>query len=396
MFRYMDQQEIEIIQIDDLKMVHFYRLVSDSEGIPAAAIIYGDNRQLSYCKNDKYYELFLNKICEVYSKQKDKSSIIMDDNTEAILSAFSEAEQDVDEKRFSVFKHAEVKDVPDLFPQSYMDHIIMPIVMHYIGELYGMYEKHLVWRKLEHAWHGRGSLVGFRGNQESCFPYELRHISDNEYDIRVGNFLISSHPVVFRVIFSAKGIKVTFEADAYDINGVSTLTINPEKGYIDEYTTVISEGKAVYIDNDIIHPINEAEKQDFLDKLEEDGVLSYFKEELDNAYVVKLPWGMYLSFTEENHSNEETWYQSTFNMLSYLNNEFTFIRDYNYKRIKNTETGISIDLASYAMESYIDKNSVNRIQIFFDDSNMLLSGKLKEELRKKYFYFYKNIEQIGE
>ena len=98
----MDPSLVQIYNIRNLESVKVWDLVQNEIGkrviVPAILIIYDGGKQLNLCAKDKYFDIYVKKVVEVYKDEKDnilednltdpfrlKSRIDIDDNTKKIF-----------------------------------------------------------------------------------------------------------------------------------------------------------------------------------------------------------------------------------------------------------------------------------------------------------------------
>ena len=77
----MDPTLVEIYNIRNIESIKLWDLVSNDEDnkrtvIPAFMVIYDGGKQLNLCAKDKYFDVFVKKITEVY---KDEKNNILED-----------------------------------------------------------------------------------------------------------------------------------------------------------------------------------------------------------------------------------------------------------------------------------------------------------------------------
>lgn len=85
-----NQEEITIAQIKDLRLVYIHNCEETLNDFTTPyyglKIVYGDDKSLSYNYKDKYFNQFLSKVIEVYTKEKELGNVrFLDDNTEKIF-----------------------------------------------------------------------------------------------------------------------------------------------------------------------------------------------------------------------------------------------------------------------------------------------------------------------
>lgn len=383
MFRVMDEAELEILYISDIKMIHFYRL---SDALPAVAIIYGDNRQINYCQSDKYYELYIKTILKCVEKQGGVENISMDSQTRAVFDTFEESVKSPEDERFSIFDENGL-DIPVYYPQSYSDKLYIPIAKYLISELYGMFEKTLVWKRHMRVWHGKGNLIGIRGEREVNFPFSINNISNNEVNIKIGNFLDNGGMLDIDICFEADGITLLFESDVSQISGVSTYRLDLKTGEMTENTTISSDGYMIYSNNEVVPMATNEYKENMIKELSAAGIYDYLKKDLENARLIMYPWKQYAAINVDDRNEDDVdQYKLTSTYIT-ADSQFVVSKSYHQTRVRDSKSGVTLDTESYTSEIFADVRKNNTIQVFFEDRALRVSGKLESKLKDKFFIF---------
>ena len=81
-YNYMDSELIKIYEIKNMELIKFYDLTLSNNNkqiiVPGLLIFYDKGKFLNLSIKDKYFEVYVNKVIEVYKEEKDK---IVDDNS---------------------------------------------------------------------------------------------------------------------------------------------------------------------------------------------------------------------------------------------------------------------------------------------------------------------------
>ena len=139
MYRFMDKEEIEIRQMDSLKMLHLYKL----GGSDAIAAYYGDNQQINMCAMDKHYDLLMERVLTLYSQCEDKNSIIVDEAAKKLLEAATcrgENYTNFFNRVGRKYKELEGLEAPRFAADGAMRETMIPMLQYYIKELYNLWD----------------------------------------------------------------------------------------------------------------------------------------------------------------------------------------------------------------------------------------------------------------
>ena len=80
-FLVMDKELIDIYNIKNIESIKVFDVMSNSGSkillIPAILIFYDGGKTMCLCNEDKYFDVFVRKVVEVYNLEKDK---VIDDS----------------------------------------------------------------------------------------------------------------------------------------------------------------------------------------------------------------------------------------------------------------------------------------------------------------------------
>lgn len=296
MYRFMDKEEIEINQIDNLKMIHMYDL-SGAENVPALAVYYGDNKQINLCVMDKNYNLLVERILFIYSKCRDRNSIIMDEHTRKLIElACSSAEQGMESGAASgsrlgrKYMSMAAEQVTRFHTAGYIRIVMMPLVKYYLRELYSLWDMDIEFEDSISGWHGSGILRGRSSGQALIFPVRISFSETGRYQINVGNFLEESNIIVFDIKYSQESLVVYFDSEDYKLTGESRFEFNAYDAVCS--TMVRANNTPVYCN------------EERLKKVEPDIMLSRFKVtmldmDVRRANIYALPWDAFYLYSAD-------------------------------------------------------------------------------------------------
>lgn len=400
MYRFMDAEELEINQIDNLKMIHIYDLAGVSGGatsagteststmkrqdktkhITAMAVYYEDNKQKNLCVMDKHYNLLVERVLDLYSRCEEKSSIMMDPDTKKLIEqAFKGVGEGVSPitKLGKKYSGMQGEDFPRYNKEAYIRVTTMPMVKYYLTELYSMLDMNIEFKDTEIGWHGNTVLLGIIGREEKKLPIKYSFESSTRFNIVVGNFLKDKCSITFNVNYKQQSMEVSFNSEDAGIVGESTFTFG-DNSSISKTNIKVNDVTVYYKDM----PVEEV-SGDVLNK-------DYYKEFLDidlaNSKVYVLPWQTY-HFCKMN-TLEDGSIERTDLDTGYIdsNNDIVFVRQYAWSFISNQETGLSIKTGGVMMERLVPDTKQTLLQTTFLPVGYYSGWDYKNKLENKYFY----------
>ena len=211
-FRQMSPEEMYIEEIEGLKMIHIYDLTGSSKpdgkyGVTAVLVNYGDNKQLNYTENDFCFELFVNKVFEVYNTSDDKTSIIMDDTTRKIMEAGALPRH---ESILSKYYSAPKFDEPFLVNASTLSKRFVALIEYLLVGLYKTMGTDIDVIDRKSGWRGSGRFILHVGDSNRSVYYKVFELNESTYSIKLNGFLSDNGDFLINVALYDDNISITY------------------------------------------------------------------------------------------------------------------------------------------------------------------------------------------
>ena len=81
MVKRMSEISLQISSIKNLDMVNFYHLFDEGASLPGILAYYNNSSVINLCAADEGFPYLLEKIVEVYSREKEFGRIVLDNDT---------------------------------------------------------------------------------------------------------------------------------------------------------------------------------------------------------------------------------------------------------------------------------------------------------------------------
>ena len=391
MYKFMDKERIEISQISNLKMIHIYDLsgidgdTSNSIGtinsarVPALAVYYGQNKQINLCFMDKNYNYLVEKVLSLYSELREKNSIIMDERTKQFLElAFEKGESmlTTQSKRGKNYINIESLKVPRYSEEGYKRTVMMPIIQHYLTELYSLWDMKIEFFDAVSGWHGNGVIKGIKNNHDIMFPVRTAFFESGRYQVIVGNFLEERNCITFNIRYEQENFMVSFESDDYKLYGESNFSFTPQRAVC---TTKVSlNGTVVYYNEEQVHKADALVVNDII-------ALDILEIDTSKAKIYEFPWKSYYlySYDCKEENGGKSWSFDT----TYVekNCKTIFVRQYAWSVVENINDGVYLKVDGARIEHLIPNREKGDMQTLFLPVGYSSSCDYKQNLEGKYF-----------
>ena len=110
----MDSLIIEIYNIRNIESVNIYDIVSTSSSevnlIPSLLVTYDGGKVINLCRNDKYFDIFVKKVIEVYNDEKNK---ILEDSLSDPFKLYKNIR--IDERTKSILENGTIIEINELY-----------------------------------------------------------------------------------------------------------------------------------------------------------------------------------------------------------------------------------------------------------------------------------------
>lgn len=286
----MDPSLVQIYNIRNLESVKVWDLVQNEIGkrviVPAIMIIYDGGKQLNLCAKDKYFDIYVKKVVEVYKDEKDnilednltdpfrlKSRIDIDDNTKKIFESGNL------EKINEIFHFYQGKEAYDESLMFQIDEVrpLIKLVQYHIRRLFDNTDRNISFNDEFSGYRDNYLMSGQINGIESYFPFSYQN-NDDSYEFWVNGLVNQNKTVKVSVSFKKDEISVEVKIDGFELVEVSRYIIT--NGVIKEIHDVTRRGITVGYKNNDLERLDENPLQNIAE-LDENANLKWYK----------LPWG---------------------------------------------------------------------------------------------------------
>lgn len=385
MYRHMDETEIEIGRLSNLKMVHFYNLISKNDEVGAIAVYDEEDRQINLCALDQHYDKLLERIVTCYRMQKDRSLIVMDEETRSLLDAMLQDAPASGEPHFwGEIPGMKLQNMPEIDPGGYLDYMVLPILRFYIRELHRLFDLPFEWKQLASSWHGRGMLEGMANELAIHMPYRISKRKSGEYDILIGNYLGKTHRLNIRIVLERFTLRAYFSCPPMDLSGYSVYSISPRDKSVSEKTSISVGGKTFYENAETQKPLDPADKEALWQRIGEEKLTRFLGTAPETTEIVLLPWGHYWIFSVADRFGEAMLKQDIEIGYLVLEDRYDIVRKQSFSHIIGRKNKVELDARCACGDIFVRKDSTKRMQIAFEDTGYTSSGRYKELYAGRY------------
>lgn len=382
MYRFMDEEELEIQQINDLKMVHMYQLA----GNDALAVYYGNNKQINLCSMDVNYNMLMETVLRLYSQCKTPDSIIMDPTTREMMNQAIDG-QNCHTAFFNrigkKYMNMEGSLSPAFASDGLLRQSLLPMLKYYIGQLYHMWELNVSFEPDPMGWRRNCVLKLKKGEDILILPVRMDFLQGNESRIIINNFLQDMCSIVFEISFREDRLYVWFESQDFELTGESIYEFYDDK--VRAVTTIHVKGQVVYHHNEPIEILS-AEDESIRYILDKKELLADAEIDITRTGIYRLPWkGLVLCSSME--AEAPSIHRTDCDMI-YID-EYCgklVMRQFSYSLIKNLSDGLKLRTDGAVMRKLYYGNDMQDVETFFLPVGYYSGWDYKQYLRNKYFY----------
>jgi len=378
MYRHMDKEEIDIRQMDDLKMIHLYQL----GGSDAIAAYYGDNQQINLCAMDKHYNLLMERVLTLYAQCEDKSSIIVDAQAKATLEAAvvrGDNYTNFFNRVGKRYKDMEAFDAPRFAAEGVLRETMVPMLQYYLKQIYHLYNIDVDFDRGTRGWHRSCVLKLKKGTDTLLLPVKMDFLEANTCTAQIGNFLQDMYTIEFQVTYTDNRQLIVFESKDIGLVGENRIEINNNK--IKSITTISIYGKNVYyMDEELPHVNIGAEGAQFTNLPKHADI------DVANSTVYQLPWGGYIVIRLVNSVDANTKRTDVDTIFIEGNDTKVAIRHYSYGLVENLSDGLKLRTDGAFMRKLYYGDKHGERETLFLPVGYYSGWDYKEFLENKYFY----------
>lgn len=218
----MDPELIEIYNIRNIESIKVWDLVMNSSTktlvIPAILVIYDGGKHKNLCAKDKYFDVFVKKVVEVY---RDEKNNILEDSLTDPFRLHSRIE--CDHHSASILDKDSVYDINEMYKfyrdkDAYRESLLfqsnevkrlVPMLKYHLEQLFSLTDRNVVVNDTISGYRDRYVLEGKVNGIDSVFPVSFQKISNDTYQFQVGGVYKDSTATEVNIKFNKDGIEVT-------------------------------------------------------------------------------------------------------------------------------------------------------------------------------------------
>lgn len=376
MFKKMSEKEIEIKQIEKLRMVQIYELDGTkldvhSHGLTAIAVYYGEDQKMIMNEQEPYYELLISRVMELYLRSESKDTIMIDEDTKALL-----------ETGIWIRDNSMVKDFYQLTGETFpvipiemtLGKRFLPMIEYLLTALYKVMDLPFVIEKRRSGWRGSAILTAkaLKAEKELCISTE--RASQKEYVVLISEFLDPHVYLEVQIQLLPDGICFLFESSDHAFYGKGMYQFERLDQTLVKYEVFYQERK-IFLDEELFSNC----------KLMEESELSgsqcrLLGEAFGQRRIYQLPWKQYYIYEER--ESETNGQKMTEKCGSFLWDDV--LEQYCWTELYNVKSKIHLQTRCASLFRILLEDG--RIQTYFEDTVQNSSGAYKEKLANHYFF----------
>lgn len=389
----MDKTLIDIYNIRNIESVQVWNLMSSKESkmlvVPCVTIMYDGGKYLSLCAKDKYFDVYVRKVVEVYNDEKDN---ILEDS---LTNPFGLRKGiDIDEHTKKILGSGELEQISSIYQfydgkESYENtllfsideaRLLLPIIRYHVQKLFGTTDQIVFVEDVLTGYRDCYTLFAKVNGIDTNISLHFVKVDDKTYDISIGGLNTKCIPVLMRIHFAKDSISVDTGIRSYGYLSSSLYSIT--NGAVKEIHEVKKDGLPVVYEN-IDLPCVEENPYTNIANLDGDVHLKWFL----------LPWGAVYGIDNAilEVSDTEKIVEMHNMYIDVLGDSFAR-REYYSKTYLRNRT-VAVDSAETVLDEVIKNISGLRLEglddIYAIETNFVGKGKngyYEGYLANKYFY----------
>lgn len=368
MFESMDELSVEITKISNLKLIHIYELTGfdpyqSDDGCTAMAVFYGEDGRINMSEKEPHFVALVQQVVNVYNTTKDKSSILMDESTKAIL---ERGIVPYHEECISRFYSLESSEIPVSLPSSTLGQRFMPLVEYVIVGLYKTMDMNLEIIDRHYGWNGASTISGRINGDKQFFSYVKTNSNfDKRYSVTATNFFGVNGQLTIDIVTEYDYFELFYHSNDNNLTGHSLIRFS-EAGCKELHEIFFNEKQIYWGENSCFKEID-----DISDELLLPG------KSVKCAYSTpwKISYVLYDDMPEDSVSHAYKY--------AYIYEEANCADIWCKTEVVNSSNNTKIIVDS--IRAIRQKFKDGRIQTSFKDGGINSTGEYKTYLQDKYF-----------
>lgn len=382
MYKFMSNEEIEINQMNRLKMVHLYKL-GDND---ALAVYYGEDKQINLCSMDAYYNVLVCKVLSLYSQCDDTEAIIMDDATRKVFEHALPKEiqhTPIYQKFGEKYMNQEGSLSPSFASDGVIRETLLPLLKYYMTQLYHMWQMNAEFETEAYGWRRNCVLKVKKEEDTVLLPLRMDFMVGNNCRVIIQNFLKDLCQIIFEISYRENELFIRFESKDFNLLGESHFAINKEK--VNAYTTIRVDGQVVFHQDEPLELISLSEDNHLLSS-DIKAALTDTEISPEQWKIYKLPWNSLILYLYQ-EIPKDTIHRTTFDIIyieAYHNK--LALRRLSHCLVENKTDGLKLRTDGFALRSLYYGTERKEVETFFLPVGYYSGWDYKKLLENKYFY----------
>lgn len=331
MFRKMDDMQIEIAKLHDIKMVHIYDVAGGTKMhgekcITGMAVYYGEDEKLNLSELDCHFLEYVNMVFKILSDEKVRERVTMDEVTRTI---FDEGLKSECESGLEVFYESPSLRYPKLSHDSMLSDRFILLGEYLIAGLYKALGTEIEIHTRKAGYRGASILRGLVNRERRTFFYKVNRKSDDVYSMKISNVPKEGSVLDVEITYEFDKIILCYQSENNELFGHTEFAFLKDR--VTESSSVTFNGKDVFFESDIYE-----ESKDALTVNEK----SLLLETEDNVKVWKLPWGITSVCSIDKKETDEVDTENVRMTYIYAGGRYADIKG--HTTIRNKETGVQV------------------------------------------------------
>ncbi|MBR5897334.1 MAG: hypothetical protein IKZ39_06925 [Lachnospiraceae bacterium] len=222
MVKHMSEIALQISSIKNLDMVNFYHLFAEGASLPGILAYYDNSHVINLCAADDGFPYLLEKIVEVYSREKEFNRIVADNDTKAVLERSISCSGEMYEEMLKGFSET---TRPIFLNKASVHTMMLPTVKYIIEGILGSVDMPVAWNIYNRDWFGRGALTGTVKGKQTKFPYLIARQNDKMYRVTISGLIRQENTLTVDILHDVNGIWASFFDCLYGYEGTLSVDI---------------------------------------------------------------------------------------------------------------------------------------------------------------------------
>lgn len=365
----MDELDIKIQKIKQLRMVHIYELsggnVKDLTQSNTAMVVYANEDEIIHLNSmDAHFQRLVQKVMEVYREAEHPEDILADDVTRRLL---EEGRRSWTDDELDKYCNATPVDLVIPF-ESVLHKRFLPIAVYYIKSLYQLLGQEFHEGISQYGWRRDARIIGSVGTKEVSYLTQFFSERDGSFKIRIAGFPEEKDELHILVHLRRDHIDIAFSTLDHRLYGSSSFLFQTE--------SMVQKHSVTYEGKELLLTQNEVKTEDDISPYKD---MLFYEGPVHAIYL--LPWKMAYVLYDQAEENQDSVLHRIGGMYIYPEAQFTELRSFVELENKSTNIRLRMD----GIRVYRLRLSDGRTETYFFPEGNISSGRYQDLLAGKCF-----------